>query len=356
VEVGDVRLQAIQEVWRLTGAIQPASRYVVSPRVAGRVLTISKRIGDRVAEGEVIARLDDSEYQQAVLEAEAALRISQATVNETRIELALAAQNLERMQALEAKQYVSRMDLDKARAEHDGLASRVKLSEAQVEQREAALETARIKLGYAILTAPQPGFVSERFVDEGGTVAANGAVLSVIGINPAVVRTTVTESLYGRIKVGQNAEVEVDAYPGKGFPGGVSRIAPQFDDESRTASMEIEVANPSLLLKPGMFANVRIVLAEKRDAQVVPTAAIVSRDGSSGVFVVEGAGIARYVSVKAGIATAEVTEILSPTLTGKVVTLGQHLLEDGSQVILPGAGGTGGGRGTPSGAGPRGGA
>jgi RND family efflux transporter MFP subunit len=342
VEVADVRRAPIEEAWRLTGEIQPAYRYVVSPRVGGRVLEITRRVGDTVGEGDVLVRLDDSELSQAVTEAEASLRSAQATLNETQVNLSLAAQELKVTEALEGKKLVSRMELDKARAEHDGLVSRIKVTEAQVEQRESVLATARIRLGYAVLTAPRPGFVSERFVDVGSVAGAGGAILSVIGIDPAVVRVTVTEALFGRIRAGITAVVEVDAYPGRRFAGRVARIAPQFETGSRTADVEIEVANASVLLKPGMFAGVRIILQEKPSAQLVPTAAIIGRSGGSGVFVVDGESTARYVAVKTGIATPEVTEVLSPTLAGKVVTLGQHLLEDGGAVVLPGAAPAGG--------------
>jgi multidrug efflux pump subunit AcrA (membrane-fusion protein) len=100
--------------------------------------------------------------------------------------------------------------------------------------------------------------------------------------------------------------------------------------------MEIEVANDSLMLKPGMFCKVNLVLAEKPSAQVVPTQAIVTRDGSQGVFVVrEGETVAHFVPIEIGIRASDRSEILSPQIDGVVVSLGQHLLEEGSQVILP---------------------
>jgi multidrug efflux pump subunit AcrA (membrane-fusion protein) len=100
--------------------------------------------------------------------------------------------------------------------------------------------------------------------------------------------------------------------------------------------MEVEVRNDSLLLKPGMFARVRVMIASKRRAQIVPTRSVVNRGGGSGVFMVpDNETVARYVPVKTGIATPDLTEILSPVLEGRAVTLGQHLLQDGSPVLLP---------------------
>lgn len=343
VEVGDVRHETIKDVQQLTGAVLPSYRYVVAPRGAGRILQITKRIGDRVSEGEVVARIDDSEYRQAVVEAEAALRSAGASLAEIRVQMELAARELERARELEARKIASRSELDKARADHQALESRLKLTEAQIEQREAALASAGIRLGYSVLTASRPGFVAERFVDEGSMLASNDAVISVVGLDPAIVRTTVVEKLYSRIRVGQEAEITVDAFPDRRFEGRIARISPLLQEASRVAEMEIEAPNAAHLLKPGMFARIGIVLSEKAAAQVVPTTAVVSRNGSTHVFVVaRGQAVARLIPVQPGVATPAVTEILSPELDGQVVTLGHHLLQDGSTVIIPGSGEKGG--------------
>jgi hypothetical protein len=100
--------------------------------------------------------------------------------------------------------------------------------------------------------------------------------------------------------------------------------------------MEVEVLNDSLLLKPGMFSKVTLVLAGKTSAQVVPTQAVVTRNGTSGIFVVRGGETtAHFLPVQLGISTPEKTEILTPRIEGLVVSLGQHLLEEASPVILP---------------------
>lgn len=336
VELAAVRRGPIREEQRLAGEVIPSYRFTIAARVPGRLLQITKRVGDPVAAGEIVARLDDGEHRQAVLEAEADLAVARAARNEAKVQLEQAARELERVRALEAKELISRAEVERARASHDALLSRQTLALAQTEQREAALSAARIRLGYSVLAATQPGLIAERFADEGSLLAANAPVLAVIGIDPAVVRATLTERLSARVAAGQPAAVEVDAYPEKTFPGRVARIAPALKEETRTAEMEVELANPSLLLKPGMFARVRIVLDERSDAQLIPTAALVSRDGESGVFVVDAQGTtAAWRAVTVGFATPELTEVVSPELAGNVVTLGQHLLENGNRVTVP---------------------
>ncbi len=337
VEVDTARYESIQETRQLTGSIYPLYQYIVAPKVSGRIIKINKRIGDWVKRGEIIAKIDDAEYQQMVLEAEANLKISQANLAEIESQFELAKQELERVQSLQQKGIASPAELDAATTNFNALQSRIKLAHAQVEQRQAALNSAKIRLSYTVLVATEPGFVGERFVDEGGLLAPNSPLVSVIGIDTVIVRTTVIERVYGQIQMGQSAEIEVDAFPGKSFYGKVTRIAPMLQEASRVAQMEVEVANDSLLLKPGMFSKVKVVLAEKDSAQVVPSQAIVNRNGVNGVFVIKNEeSIAHYIPVQVGLSTPNKTEIFTPKINGLVVTLGQHLLEDGSNVILPG--------------------
>jgi RND family efflux transporter MFP subunit len=336
VEIDSVRYEDIRETMELTGTVHPLYQYVVAPKVSGRIISIGKRIGDWVKQSEVIAKIDDGEYRQAVLEAEANLRIAYASLAEAESEFELVKQELERVESLYEKELASLSALETVQTRYDALESRVELAKAQVEQRQAALNTAEIRLGYTTLSATEPGFVGERFVDEGSMLAPNSPVLSVIGIDTVIVRTSVIERVYGQVRMGQPAEIEVDAFPGEVFTGRVSRIAPMLQEASRVAQIEIEVVNESLHLKPGMFSKVTLVLAEKDSAQVVPARAVVTRNGESGVFVVErGETVAHYIPVRLGIVTEDKTEILTPKIEGMVVSLGQHLLQEGSSVILP---------------------
>ena len=338
VEVDSVRFGPISEIRQLTGTVYAKYQYVLAPKVAGRIIAIYKRIGDAVKPGELVARIDDAEYEQGVIEARANLKIAEASLNEVLSQFELARQEKERVELLQAKGISSPAELDAAISNYSAQESRYQLARAQVEQREAALKSSNIRLGYTRLLATQPGFIGERFVDEGALLAPNAAVVSIIGIDSVIVRTTIIERDYGFIVAGQAAEVTVDAFPGKRFTGKVSRIAPMLQEASRVAQMEVEVANDSLLLKPGMFARVLVITADKEQACQVSTRAIVNRAGENVVFIVDPEGkTARLVPVTTGIVTAEFTEIVQPDLEGLVVTLGQHLLDDDSPVLIPAA-------------------
>ena len=338
VEVDQVHRGPVSDIRLFTGTIHPLYRYLVAPKISGRVVRFDKRIGDFVKRDEIIARIDDAEYQQVVNEAQANLQIARASLNEAEAQLDLARKEFDRAESLREQGLSAPSDMDAVRSRLDAQQARVAVAEAQVQQRVAALEAARIRLSYTLLRASEPGYIGERLVDEGALLSSNSAVASVLGIDTVFVRSTIIERDYGKVRIGQTAEIRVDAYPDEIFEGRVSRIAPMLREESRVAEMEVVVPNSRLDLKPGMFAKVYVVLEHKDDALLIPSKAIVRRDNVDGIFsVIPGEPpTAKFIPIEMGIQSEMATEITDPTsLSGDVVTLGQHLLEDGGALILP---------------------
>jgi len=342
VEIDRVRYGPIEDIRRLTGSVIPQYQYIISPKISGRLIELRVRIGDRVRTGEAIGRIDDAEYRQAVIEAEANLKIAQSSLIEAGIQFELARDEKDRVETLLEKGISSPSELDAAVSNYSAQESRLDLAKAQVEQREASLEAARIRLGYTRLTASKSGLIGQRFVDEGALLAPNAAVVSVVGIDSVIVRASVTERDYGFIEPGQQANVTVDAFPDRHFSGDVARIAPLLEETSRVAQVEVEIENDDRILKPGMFARVDIRIAARDSTQIVPTQALARRSGDTGVFLITaGEPVAAYSTVEVGISTPDWTEILAPRLEGRIITLGQHLLEDGSPVLIPSESSTG---------------
>jgi RND family efflux transporter MFP subunit len=182
--------------------------------------------------------------------------------------------------------------------------------------------------------------VGERFLDPGAMVAANTPIASILDLQTLTARVHVIERDYAALRPGLEATLTTDAHAHRRFTGRVSRIAPLLKETSRQARVEIEVPNDEELLKPGMFVRATITLSRHDNATVVPLAALVQRRGQPGVFVADltAGGIARFVPVTVGIVDDRHAEILQPALSGQVVTLGHHLLEDGAAIRLPDAG------------------
>jgi len=341
VEIVPVRQAAIRDEGRFTGSLYPLSDFVLAPKIGGRIEKILVRIGDRVEGGQLAAIIDDDELRQEVIQARAELEVARATLQERRNTLEKARREFERTVVLRQKKIASESQLDAAESEFKTQEAMVKVATAQLAQKEAALATANVRLSYAQIQVPANHaaaflVVGERFVDEGAMLAPNTPIASVLDISSLIGVIYVIERDYPKIRPGLEAEILTDAYPGRAFKGRVVRIAPLLQEKSREARVEIEVPNESRELKPGMFVRVELLFAEHPAATVVPAAALVKRNGNQGVFLADReTRTARFVPVTLGIMNGTLAEVASPTLAGSVVTLGQHLLEDGTPLLLP---------------------
>ena len=340
VEVGAVERGFIEDLRTYSGSIESPARLAVAPKVSGRIARLMVDIADPVTRGQMVATLDDAEHRQAVAQAEAELQVARANRDEAASAREIARRDLERVQTLHRRGVVSDADLDAARAESLAREAAVKVAKARVAREGAVLAAATIRLGYTSLTADwtngsEERVVADRFADEGDTVAANTPLLSIVQLDPVKAVFFVTEREYGKLSAGQPAELTTAAWPGETFPATVARVAPIFREETRQARVEMTVQNADRRLKPGMFVRATVSLEQAQDATVVPVDALVTRDDHAGVFVVaeDGASVS-WQKVATGIRESGRVQILSPELSGRVVTLGQQLLDDGSAIVV----------------------
>ena len=267
--------------------------------------------------------------------------MAKANLEESRSSLDVAKRELERVKELHKKGISADSELDVSRGMSATQEARYKVAQAQVANREAALETAKVRLSYTKITASweegtNPRVVGERFVHEGTMLTPNAPILSLLEINPLLAIIHITDKDYFRVKPGQSALISSDAFLDKTAIGKIARIAPMLKETSREARIEIEFANPEGLFKPGMFINVQIEFATHEEATVVPVSCVVKRGDQQGIFLADTENnVAQFVPVKLGISTNELAEIIEPsTIAGQVVTMGQHLLADGSPIVL----------------------
>lgn len=347
VEVAAVERGPIEQRRTFSGTLEARSRFVVAAHVGGRVERLLVDLDDALDRGAVVAELDDREEVQGVAESAADLSVARANVADSESALQIARRELERLEALEARGIVSQAELDTARANHLAKETAVKVARAQLQRAGAGLARSRIRSGYTKVIAMWAGgedqrVVARRHVDEGDTVAAGDPLVTVVNLDPIDAVVHVTERDYGRLERGQRARITTDAYAGRDFPGEIRRVAPVFAESSRQARMEVEIANPEGALKPGMFVRVEVVLGRVEDAVIVPFTALTTRDGKQGVFVVDASGDkVAWRGVEVGIRQGERVQVRGEGVEGRVVTLGQQLVDDGSPIVIPEASGSG---------------
>lgn len=342
VEITAVRKDTIRDVGLFTGTLFPKSQFIVAPKISGRLEKLLVNIGDRMKRDQLIAVLDDEEYAQQVAQAQATLQVAQANLEEALSSSEIAKRGLERAHALHKKGLAADSELDAAQAAFKAQDAKYKVAVAQVAHTEAALKAAQVRLSYTqIRISWKNGYalrvVGERFVDEGAMLTPNAPILSILEIHPVIAAIYLTDKDYFRVKKGQKAVVTSDAFPDRTFSGEIARIAPLLKETSREARIEIEVPNPDEFLKPGMFINAQIEFANKNNVTVIPVSSVVKRDSQQGVFLADTQNKkVNFVPVRLGIVSGEWAEVVEPaSLSGFVVTLGQHLLRNGSTITLP---------------------
>ena len=342
VEIVPVQNITMRDVGFFTGTLFPRSQFIVAPKIAGRLEKLLVNIGEFVKRNQLIAVLDDDEYVQRVDQARAELEIAKANLEEGRSNLDIARREFDRAKTLREKKIASESELDSAEAQFKVQNAKCKVTLAQIVHKEAALKAAQVHLSYTQICAywenhDDSRVIGERFVDEGAMLAPNTPIVSVLDISSLTAVIHVIERDYSKVLMGQLAVVTTDAFPGKTFSGKIIRIAPLLKETSRQARVEIEVPNSEGLLKPGMFVRVQIEFSRHDSATVVPLKALIKRSSRQGVFLANTKDMkAHFVSVTLGIINDKWVEVVTPKLSGSVVTLGQHLLEEGSPIILPG--------------------
>jgi HlyD family secretion protein len=291
-----------------TGTINPVITVLVGSQVSGTIKALYADFNSRVKEGQVIAQIDpailDAQVEQAranvlnaqanVLNSQANLKSAQANVEKAEVAVSDAKRTLDRNRPLVERKVIAQSAFDTAQTNYDSAVaqqevakaqsesakSQVESTKAQVEQTKAALKLAETNLRYTTIRSPVNGVVISRNVDVGQTVAASLQAPTLFTIAKDLtqmqVDTNMSEADIGRIVGGQEATFTVDAYPERTFQGRVFEIrnAPQTIQNVVTYDVVIQVDNKELRLKPGMTANVTIVVAHREGVLKIPNAAL----------------------------------------------------------------------------------
>lgn len=312
-----------------TGTVNAVTTVLVGTQVSGTIKNIYADFNSPVKKGQVIALIDTATLEAQVSQARANLLSAKANLDKSEAALFDAKRTMERNKELLSKNFISRSELDTAETNYETAKAQVGVSSAQIAQAEAALKIAETNLGYTKIVSPVDGVVISRNVDIGQTVAASFQTPTLFTIAQDLTKmqidTSVDEADIGNVIDGQEVEFTVDAYPDVIFRGEVSQVrnSPVVVQNVVTYDVVIKVDNPELKLKPGMTANVSIVLQNKKDILRIPNAALrFSPDGKDkgrtqgqkekgpGVWALE-AGNAKRIPIKTGISDGSYTELVS---------------------------------------------
>jgi multidrug efflux pump subunit AcrA (membrane-fusion protein) len=378
VVVGKVVEQPVTLDIEVVGTIEPSLSTTLSAEMEGLTLRFDLREGDSVQQGKtVIAQLKATDRELALAQAEAELTKAReavrklkaglrpeeidekrAEVAERKTWMAKYAKDLERSKSMQNRDLVSMAEHDQVESNYQAAVAQyerarkalrvaelgfrvedVAVAEAEVQRLQAHIQQLREDMRKMTLYAPVSGVITQRYTEVGMWVETGGKVADLVVLNPVLVLVPIPERDISRVRVGDAAEVTLDALPGRTFTGKVKHIIPQADPASRTFPVKIEVPNtPELTFKAGMFARVILRAGAAQPRLFVSKDAVVRRSIGQGVFVVEE-NKARFVQIKPGNAYEGMLEVAEGKLKAGdlIVVTGNETLQDQAAVVVQGS-------------------
>jgi membrane fusion protein, multidrug efflux system len=306
VKTDVVKVGTVVEEVSAVGSVLASEAVMIRPEFDGRIAVIHFDEGQPVSKGAKLVSIDSSEIEAQLAGAES--------------ELSLNRSRMQRAEELQKKSFISAQALDEAR-------ENLNRSLARSAEIKARLDKSAIR-------APFDGVAGVRQVSPGAYVKAGQDIARLEGIGTVKLDFRIPEVYLGRVRIGQEVAMRVDAYPGEVFKGAIYAVEPAVDEGSRTVLVRAKVPNPAVKLRPGMFARVSLVLGQRDNALTIPEQAIVPRGQDSFVFrVVDGkAAMTRVQTGRRVPGVVEITDGLKAADT--IVTEGQLKLQDGTPVMV----------------------
>jgi membrane fusion protein (multidrug efflux system) len=318
VKVATTEKQSVRPYIEAVGSLKPNDEVTISSEVDGILKAIKVNEGSQVTGGMPLAVVNDLDYRLAVDNAEAALKQAEAGLSNTKMEY-------ERKTALFKEELVTKQ-------QYDDVSTRLTIASRDIDRARSSLSLAREKLRKTAVCSPMVGMVKEKMVAAGDFARAGTPLMRIVQIDPLKLSFTVAEKDIGALKAGQDVIFTSDPFPGKEFTGRLTTIYPSLDERSRTLQVEAVVKNPSLQLKPGLFARVKLYTGAPKEAVLVPVTSILYEGSKVKVFLMEG-DKAREQSLKIGGKYGEMMEVVEGLNGGEqLIVVGQNNLVDGVKV------------------------
>lgn len=320
VRLGKASRGEIRNHLVLNGTVEPERSVEVYSRLAAYVEAVIREEGVQVKQGDILARLDDTEISISHQQAKIQLEQARLTLEEEK-------NNHERNKELKDNELISDMDFQASEA-------RFRQARLEVENKTENFKNLDLQLNYTRVRAPVSGFVTQRLIEVGDRVTANQHVYTVEDFSPLLIRVFVPAADIGKLKTGMTADVSSDTLSGRAFQGRIKLINPRIDVQSGTVKVTIEVNDASLTLKPGMFVEVNIITRSRDDALVIPRTAVVYQRDQVLVFRYrDGKAVAAPVTV--GVTEDDRVEIVKGIDEGETIIIqGAEVLKDGTEVSV----------------------
>lgn len=273
-----VKTRDLRQLLPLSGSLRAVNQVSVKAKVPGEVREVLVREGEAVKAGQVLVRMDASEYQARVDQAKGSLMAARG-------QLDMATKTRNNNKALLDKGFISRNAFDNADSQFE-------IARANVESAQGALDVAQKALADTVIRAPISGLVSSRAVQPGEKVSADNRLLDVVDLAQMEMEAAVPAADIMSVALGQEVQVKIEGIPAP-LMGKVARINPATQAGSRSIMVYVQIDNPQNVLRAGMFGEAQLTVAKKAGVLTVPQSAIQNDAGNTYVYAIENGKLAQ---------------------------------------------------------------
>lgn len=338
VETEEIAERSIEQYVSISSKVSAEKEVPVIPQTSGTVKKVYVSLGDTVTAGQTLFQIDSTNAQIQVQQAQGSYSSAESNVETSRIQYEDLQKSLEQTKKLYDIGAASQNELDDMQSKVDQAKLQLETAEKNLQYTaSAAVASANKQLSDTSVKAEISGVVSEMNLSEGSTVGQS-AVMTLVDTKDLKVSFSVSEDVINLISVGSKVYVTVDAVSDAAMEVTVTGVSTAADTATGLYSVEAKLPNQNGKLKPGMFANVRLVVGKQENVISVPLNTVLEKNGEKYVFVVDENNIAHKTAVETGLKNDEYIEITSGLQIGDtVVTKGQDFLSDGSAVHITNA-------------------
>ncbi len=338
VETEEIAAQSIERYVNISSKISAEQEISIIPQASGTVKNLYVSLGDAVQAGQILFEVDDTNAQIKVQQAQGSYNTSQTSVDSYQIKYDDLLKALDKTQKLYAAGAASQNELDDAQSSVNQAKLQLDAAKKDLEYSAAAsLASAQKDLSDTKVKAEINGIVSSLDIAQGGTVSTQSPALTLVNMDNLKVSFQVSEDVINLIGQGSTVYVTVSAVSQEPITASVTGVSTAADSSTGLYLVEAALPNPDGVLKPGMFANVELVVEKNNNVISVPLNTVLEKNGEQYVFAIDASNIAHKIVVETGLKNDDYIEITNGLSIGDtVVTKGQDFLSEGSQVNIAG--------------------
>lgn len=300
VEAVEQRIGNLPLVHRTTGEMRARNQVEIYPEISARIMQVNVNDGDRVNEGDTLVQLRDDAVREQLNQARHDHEIARAQLRQSQADLRRLEAQFERLQELRERELETALELETLQADIDAAEASVDLARSQMNRAESMIEEQRTNLENTVVRAPVDGVVGNRDAEVGQRVDSGNRLFQIGDVDNMRIYVMLTENMSQVIEPGNRAEIITSNGQNNPVEATVERVSPFLDPVTHTTVAQLEVAENTANLRPGMFVTLDIFYGQTDETTLIPQTALYDHpvEGETGIYVADMSAVERELSLE----------------------------------------------------------